>query len=512
MLFFFNDNIQENKSGIEHAQIKRLNLFKKFNQPAKIVLRQYSNELHHVTNAAGIDDADLVNLFDYFQEARLVKAKKVTLQDLTFDPRWKRRADGVSYNYYDGDRRVIYVRRHQRDKHVMNVQYFDRFGKLVKVSWYDNRGFLSVDQLYDWSNQITVQNYFTPTHRLAMTATTTLDKRQKETTVYHLYDYQGQDLQFANFDELTRFFYDQIANDRELTGPGPVGCIVDRSYELGWAVLNMKTRIFRVLQLHNDHVNNPADMLHSPLNYNYDWGLRHLSEWDGVIALTPSQQVDVTDRFGKVAKKVYRVPGAIVPDERLAAKHIPMKKRHRHEVIVIARLSPEKQQDHLLEVWPQILKAVPDAQLNLWGYSNDNFDQKLKQMVKDEHLEKSVHFRGYTTDVGKVNDEAQLMVLPSSAEGLPLSLVEGQSHGLPIVANDIKYGPRDIIVDGQDGILTQNGDKAGLAAAIIDLLEDDDKRQRFSDQAYQDSERYSEANVMKLWQEIIDDMNEGAAK
>ncbi len=44
---------------------------------------------------------------------------------------------------------MIYVRRHQRDKHVMNVQYFDRFGKLVKVSWYDNRGFLSVDQLYD---------------------------------------------------------------------------------------------------------------------------------------------------------------------------------------------------------------------------------------------------------------------------------------------------------------------------------------------------------------------------
>ncbi len=86
MLFFFNDNIQENKSGIEHAQIKRLNLFKKFNQPAKIVIRQYSNELHHVTNASVIDDADLVNLFDYFQEARLVKAKKVTLQDLTFDP------------------------------------------------------------------------------------------------------------------------------------------------------------------------------------------------------------------------------------------------------------------------------------------------------------------------------------------------------------------------------------------------------------------------------------------
>ena len=41
MLFFLNDGIQENKSGIEHAQIKRLKLFKQFKQPAKIVTRQY---------------------------------------------------------------------------------------------------------------------------------------------------------------------------------------------------------------------------------------------------------------------------------------------------------------------------------------------------------------------------------------------------------------------------------------------------------------------------------------
>ena len=54
MLLFLNDNLQRNQSGIEHAQIKRLNLFKKFNQPAKIVTRQYSNELHLVVEAAGI--------------------------------------------------------------------------------------------------------------------------------------------------------------------------------------------------------------------------------------------------------------------------------------------------------------------------------------------------------------------------------------------------------------------------------------------------------------------------
>ncbi|MDY2803302.1 MAG: poly(glycerol-phosphate) alpha-glucosyltransferase, partial [Limosilactobacillus sp.] len=63
MLFFLNDNIQENKSGIEHAQIQRLNLFNRYHEPAKIVTRQYSNELHLVTKHARIADKDFVNLF-----------------------------------------------------------------------------------------------------------------------------------------------------------------------------------------------------------------------------------------------------------------------------------------------------------------------------------------------------------------------------------------------------------------------------------------------------------------
>ena len=70
MLFFLNDNIQRNKSGIEHAQIKRLHLFEKYHQPAKIVTRQYSNELHLVTAEAGIDDRNFI-IFK-----RLVRSRK----------------------------------------------------------------------------------------------------------------------------------------------------------------------------------------------------------------------------------------------------------------------------------------------------------------------------------------------------------------------------------------------------------------------------------------------------
>lgn len=507
MLFFLNDNIQHNKSGIEHAQIKRLHLFEMFNEPAKIVTRKYSNELHMVTEEAGIADENFVNLFDYFQEARVVLKKDVTIKDIDIDPSWDKKADGINYNYYRNGKRIMYVRRrNDKEKHIINLQYFDHFGKLLKVSWYDNRGFISVEQIYDWDGNIATENYMRPDGTIALQLEHQKNKRDKVINTYHLFNYKGHDYQFPNFDELTRFFYDEMVTDKELIGNGPVGFIVDRTYEVGWAVMHMKNRVFRAMQLHNDHVNNNNDMLHSTLNYNYTWGLNHIRDWDGVIALTPQQQKDVKDRFDKYGTKIYRIPGPIVPKEVLEKEHVPFEKRTKNQVVMVARLSPEKQQDHLLKAWPKILQKVPGAKLDFWGYANDNFDKTLTKIVKDENLESSVTFHGYTNDPNAVYEDAQLLILPSRAEGLPLSLVEAQSHGLPIVANDIKYGPADVVIDDQDGILTENGDIDGLANAITKLLTNQAQLAQFSENAYKDSERYSEPNVMKLWNELVDDM------
>lgn len=513
MLLFLNDGIQENKSGIEHAQMKRLKLFKQFQQPAKIVTRQYSNELHLVTRHAGIADADFVNLFDYFQDACTVVPRDVAIRDLKIDPSWRRQADGINYSYSRNGHRVLYVRRrNDAKKHIINLQYFDHYGKLLNVKWYDVRGFLSVEQVYDWQGNIATENYFTPTGKLTLQLVHMKDKRSKEIKTYHLFDYHGQDYQFTGLDELTRFFYDQLVTDRSVCGSGPVGLVVDRVYEVGWAVLHMKNRVSRYMQLHNDHVNNNDDILHSTLNYNYEWGLRHLTDWDGIIALTPQQQADLKARFGQAGTPIFRIPGPIVPDTVLAKPKVPFAKRSKNQVVMVARLSPEKQQDQLLKAWPQVLASVPNARLDFWGYANNNFDRQLKKIVVDEGIGHSVTFHGYTTDVNSVYEDAQLLVLPSRVEGLPLSLVEAQSHGLPIVANDIKYGPADVVIDGRDGLLTKNGDIAGLARAIITLLSNQDQLAEMSANAYVDSERYSAPNVMKLWQEIIADVEKREAR
>lgn len=512
MLFFLNEVIQSNKSGIEFAQMQRLNLFNKNNKSAKIVTRRYSNLTHQVINEAGIDDEHFVNMFDYFQEACNVPTKEVTIKDLPIDSSWTRKAAGNDYIFEKDGHRVLFVRRNDGTaKTIINVQYFDHFGKLLKVQWYDNRGFISVEHLYGWGNTISTENYYTPSGKLAIQLSHMYNRSSEVVDSYRLFNYKGHNYQFAGLGEMFSFFLDQLVMDETMCSNEPVGLIVDRNLELAESVLNMKHRVPRYMQLHSNHVNNSKDVMNSTYNYNYTWGFNHLKDWDGVIALTRQQQDDVKLRLGKFGVPIYRIPSAIVSDEVRNAPRVPFEKRKLHNVVVVARLSPEKQQEHILNAWPKVLEEVPDATLDLWGYANDGYDEKLKNIVKTLNLEKSVHFKGYTTEVGKVDDEAQLMVLPSSAEGLSIALVEAESHGLPMVANDIKYGPGDIIIDGRDGILTRNGDIKGLAKTVVSLLTNQKKLAEMSTNAYEDSYRYSEPEVMKLWQQIIDDVNEKGA-
>lgn len=512
MLLFINDGMQINKSGIEFAQIQRLNLFKQHHEPAMIVTRQFNNELHYIIKESGIDEEHFINMFDYFQNARSVEAHPAVANDIKVNPNWQKQVDGQNIKYHKDGHLVFLIRcKSKDDPTVLNLQYFDHYGKLLKIAWYDTRGFISVEQIFDWRNKIAAENYFTPEGKLALQKTNLVNKQGAKITNYHLFGYKGSDYHFVGLDALTSFFLDELVTDKEICGDGPVGIIVDRNFENAWSVMNMHHRVPRYMQLHSVQVNDTKDIMNSTFNYNYEWGFRHLTDWDGIITLTPQQEVDVKLRFGKYGVPIYHVPSAVVSDEQINAPHVPFEKRQLHKVVVVARLSPEKQQEHIIAAWPQILKKVPDATLDLWGYANDKYDVKLRKQIDKLGVEKSVSLKGFTSNVAKVDDEAQLMVLPTSNEGLAIALVEAESHGLPMVANDVKYGPGDIIIDGRDGLLTKNGDIDGLANAVITLLTDQKKLAEMSKNAYEDSKRYSGPVVMKLWQKIIDDVKSKGA-
>ncbi|RRG00524.1 MAG: glycosyltransferase [Lactobacillus sp.] len=510
MYFFYDDNISFKKSGIEHAEIKRLRLFNEKHVPAKIITRIFSMNIHDVIADAGISEDQFVNLFDFFQGTMSFKPRKLTIEDLPMPKGYtlKPEKDKTKTDVYQGEQLVMIVgTRSEKDKRLDWVQYSGFNGRPVRMVRYDTRGFAALEQFYSYGTKLVSEQILNPEGQpVIQRFTHPRGDGETETSLHQLINYKGHDYDFATFEDLTTFWLDQL----NLSTGEANTIICDRAYELAYSVQKMETPIYSVMYLHNNHVNSGTDHMHSSFNYNYEYMLENRKRWNGIATLTPWQYDDFTERFGKEKPNVYMIPGAVTDQKLLEKPHVKWTTRKSKSVIMVARLSDEKQQDILIQAWPKVIKAVPDATLDFWGYSNGDYDKTLANLVNQLGLNNDITFHDYTKDIGAVYDSAQLLILPSRAEGLPLTLVEAQAHGLPIVATDIKYGPRDVVNDGKDGYLVENRNVDQLADRIIELLSDPKKLETFSENAYKDSWNYSSDAIWQKWQPLIKDAKKNA--
>jgi glycosyltransferase involved in cell wall biosynthesis len=94
---------------------------------------------------------------------------------------------------------------------------------------------------------------------------------------------------------------------------------------------------------------------------------------------------------------------------------------------------------------------------------------ELTAQVQREGLEGRVLFLGERTDVAELLAASDLFILPSLWEGMSLAMLEALASGLPVIASDVS-GTRQVIRDGEDGLLVAPQDAAGLGAAMSGLL------------------------------------------
>jgi glycosyltransferase involved in cell wall biosynthesis len=130
--------------------------------------------------------------------------------------------------------------------------------------------------------------------------------------------------------------------------------------------------------------------------------------------------------------------------------------------VCVGRLTRQKGQDMLLAAWPQISARCPTSQLCLVG------DGDLLPTLRAQ-APASVQFRA-TDDVRPWYAAADLVVLPSRWEGLPLTLLEALASGRPVVATAIP-GLADALPRGA-GALVRPGDPDALAAEVARRLKD----------------------------------------
>jgi glycosyltransferase involved in cell wall biosynthesis len=137
--------------------------------------------------------------------------------------------------------------------------------------------------------------------------------------------------------------------------------------------------------------------------------------------------------------------------------------------VIVARIDGRKGHATLLESLRLLRNANVDVVLLVVGDGAER--NNLERQAGNLGLTGIARFLGARSDVDSLLDAADFFVLPSDAEGLPLSLLEAMIHGLPIVASRVGGVP-ELIQDGTHGILVPPGDPQSLACAIRRLAED----------------------------------------
>ena len=171
-------------------------------------------------------------------------------------------------------------------------------------------------------------------------------------------------------------------------------------------------------------------------------------------------------------------------------------------IIAVGRLQAQKGFDLLIQSWQLIAARHPDWQLVVYGHGGDL--QKLQQQLEKAGLTSSMTFAGTTDNIYKEYQDSAFYVMSSRYEGWGLVLVEAMSCGLPCVSFDCPYGPSDIIRDGEDGFLVENGNIQQLAEKMELLINNKELRERLGVRARLNAARFTSDNIMPQWTKLFE--------
>lgn len=242
---------------------------------------------------------------------------------------------------------------------------------------------------------------------------------------------------------------------------------------LGWAVLR-ESHSVNIGTFHAYSENHNLDEYAHPL---MAWVQAHL---DGRIFVSPVVQ----EMLSSYASNGSRVIPNGIDYERFADPALaPIQEfgDGRPNILFVGRLDERKGFRYLLQAYPHIKQAIPDARLLVVGAFGEQEQAALVDHVSANNLS-DVHFIGRVSpeDLARYYRTATLFCAPSTGgESFGIVLLEAMAAGLPIVASDIA-GYRSVMSDNLEGRLVRPCDDEALADAIIGLVRQPSERARLA--------------------------------
>lgn len=171
------------------------------------------------------------------------------------------------------------------------------------------------------------------------------------------------------------------------------------------------------------------------------------------------------------------------------------------KVIAVCKHTYEKGLDRLLLIWQAVSKKHSDWELNVYG----DWDNSMQyhQMASDLKILTTVNFLAATRDIQTGFEDSSVFLMTSRSEAFGMALLEAMSCGLPSVVFDCPCGPSQIITNGQEGFLIEEGNIDLFVEKALSLIEDQNLRRQMGTTARESSQKYDLAVVMNEWNDLL---------
>ncbi|MGG4578377.1 MULTISPECIES: glycosyltransferase family 4 protein [Alcaligenes] len=173
-----------------------------------------------------------------------------------------------------------------------------------------------------------------------------------------------------------------------------------------------------------------------------------------------------------------------------------------NQVLAVGRLAYQKGFDYLLQAWALVTEQRPDAHLTIIGEGPEQ--SALHTQAEQLGISAQLTWLPFTNQIFQYYQRATLLAVSSRYEGQGLVLLEAQACGLPIVSFDCDFGPREIIADGQDGLLCDPANPAALAKGILQLLNEPELCTDMRNNARVAAAKYMLPQVLQQWDALFE--------
>ncbi|MEA2310783.1 MAG: hypothetical protein QOE28_751 [Solirubrobacteraceae bacterium] len=197
--------------------------------------------------------------------------------------------------------------------------------------------------------------------------------------------------------------------------------------------------------------------------------------------------------------RIVKIPNTVRDDMGPARADLTAK-----TLITAGRFTGQKGYDLLIDAYRQVAERHPDWRLKIFGGGPGG--PALRERVAEAGLGGVVSLEPPAGDVAHEMETASIYVLSSRYEGLPLVLLEAMSKGMAVVSFDCPTGPAEVIDDHRNGLLVPEQDIDGLAAALSEMMSDEELRRRCAAAAQETAHQYTMEVVGPRWEALLDDL------